>query len=165
MARFGARYGRGIKLRALKVETKQKAEQECRKCGFSSIKRLASGLFHCSKCNTKFAGGAYTPTTTSGEIVSKMVTQKKFLPYVKELTEAKEGIETEPEEAEATEEPEAEEAKEKEEKKEKKSKKEKKEKKKEGKKKEKKGKKEEKGKEKKDKKKKEKAEKEKKDEK
>tara|TARA_Y100000310_G_C20258423_1_gene612468 strand:- start:97 stop:648 length:552 start_codon:yes stop_codon:yes gene_type:complete len=88
--RFGSRYGVGIRKRVIKVETLQKAKHRCPDCGFDKVKRTATGIYECKKCSAKFAGGAYVPETMSGSIVRKMVTQKAFLPYAKELIEVKE---------------------------------------------------------------------------
>ena len=76
--RFGARYGVGIRKRVLKVEMKQKAKHSCPYCGFAAVKRQAPGIFVCRKCNSKFAGGAYIPSTMTGNIVKKIVSQKTF---------------------------------------------------------------------------------------
>jgi large subunit ribosomal protein L37Ae len=63
--RFGARYGRGVKVVVEKIERKHKIVYVCPSCRNKSLKRLSSGIWECSKCNAKFAGGAYSPTTES----------------------------------------------------------------------------------------------------
>lgn len=83
--RYGSKYGVGIRKRLVKVESAQNKKSKCPKCGFKKIKRTAAGIFECRKCNAKFTGGAYFPTTLGGSIVRKMVSQKTFLPNVKEL--------------------------------------------------------------------------------
>jgi large subunit ribosomal protein L37Ae len=87
--RFGSRYGVGIRKRVIKIEGAQKKKHKCPCCGFARVKRLAAGIYHCRKCRARFAGGAYVPETMSGGIVKKMVAQKAFLPYAKELLEMK----------------------------------------------------------------------------
>ncbi len=89
-ARFGSRYGVGVKKRVLKVENKQKEKVACINCGFKKIKRKSRGIFYCKKCGHTFAGGAFLPQTLSGGIIKKMVVQKSFLPLTKELLEATE---------------------------------------------------------------------------
>ena len=86
--RFGSRYGVGIRKRVLKVEMKQKARHECPFCGFPKIKRISKGIYVCKKCDSKFAGGTYTPSTLAGNIIKRMVQQKKFIPITKELIES-----------------------------------------------------------------------------
>lgn len=101
--RFGARYGRGIKLSVRKIEEKQKAKHICPVCGANRVKRKAPGIYFCRKCKAKFSGGAYIPVTMAGSIVKKMVSQKSFLPNLAELLQAKEGLENEEETSEAEE--------------------------------------------------------------
>ena len=83
--RFGSRYGVGIRKRLLKIEDKQRKYYKCPSCGYEKAKRTAPGIFKCRKCDLVFAGGAYFPVTLPGSIVQKMVTQRSFLPQVKEL--------------------------------------------------------------------------------
>ena len=99
--RLGSRYGVGIRKRLLKIEDKQRKYYKCPSCGYEKAQRKAPGIYSCRKCNNKFAGGAYLPVTLPGSIVQKMVSQRSFLPKVKELlvaTEAKEKAITEREE-------------------------------------------------------------------
>ena len=58
--RFGARYGRALKSKVSAIEKKQKAKYKCPLCLKSKIKRVCAGIWQCSKCDTKFAGGAYS---------------------------------------------------------------------------------------------------------
>ena len=57
--RFGARYGGPIKQKLSKIEKKQKATYTCPRCLKDKIKRVSAGIWHCNKCDTKFAGKAY----------------------------------------------------------------------------------------------------------
>ena len=57
--RFGARYGRSIKAKLVKVEEKQRKKQKCPYCQKLGVKRLAGGIWECSKCNKKFASNTY----------------------------------------------------------------------------------------------------------
>ena len=61
--RFGARYGRGVKVTVKKIEEKQRMTYVCPSCKRKALKRLSAGIWICSKCKTKFAGGAYSPAT------------------------------------------------------------------------------------------------------
>ncbi len=91
--RFGARYGRSVKLRVRKIEDVQKRQKhKCPLCGIGRAKRLSAGVFYCSKCDRRFAGGAYVPATLTGRLISKMVIQKRFMPYVSELISASEQV-------------------------------------------------------------------------
>jgi len=76
--RLGSRYGVGIRKKLLKIEDKQESNYNCPFCGFKKVKRTAAGLYVCRKCNAKFAGGAYLPSTLPGTIIKKTVAQKSF---------------------------------------------------------------------------------------
>ena len=58
--RFGARYGTTVKRRLEKIEIEQKKKHKCPYCNAFRVKRLAVGMWQCSKCNTKFTGKAFT---------------------------------------------------------------------------------------------------------
>ena len=88
--RFGVRFGVGIRKRVLKIELIQKQRTSCPNCGVGRLRRINRGIFECSKCRAEFAGGTFVPQTLSGRIIKKMVSQKKFVPYTKELIESKE---------------------------------------------------------------------------
>lgn len=75
-ARFGARYGKKVRDRVLKVEREQNKKRICPHCKTGHLKRKAAGLFECTKCKTKLAGGAYQPQTLAGSLVAKMIAQK-----------------------------------------------------------------------------------------
>lgn len=55
--RFGAGYGK-IKNKLIAVELKQRKKQVCPFCK-GIAKRQAKGIWFCTKCKKKFAGGAY----------------------------------------------------------------------------------------------------------
>jgi large subunit ribosomal protein L37Ae len=59
--RFGARYGRSVRNKLVKVEEKQREKQKCPYCGKSGVKRLSKGLWQCTrkKCGKKFASDTY----------------------------------------------------------------------------------------------------------
>jgi len=59
--RFGPRYGRTIRMTVTKIEKEEKKKHLCPKCNMPYVKRLASGIWQCKKCGTKFAGSAYYP--------------------------------------------------------------------------------------------------------
>ena len=58
--KFGARYGAPIKRKRLLIEAKQIKKYKCPLCLKPKVKRLSSGIWYCSKCDTKFAGRAYS---------------------------------------------------------------------------------------------------------
>ncbi|UCD03563.1 MAG: 50S ribosomal protein L37ae [Candidatus Woesearchaeota archaeon] len=62
VGRFGTRYGRKLKDKVLDIEKIQKSKHTCPHCKKKGgVKRVASGIWYCKKCNTKFTGKAYKP--------------------------------------------------------------------------------------------------------
>jgi len=57
--RYGARYGKRVRAKLIKVETKQRKKQKCPFCNKLGAKRLSKGIWECSKCNKKFASNTY----------------------------------------------------------------------------------------------------------
>jgi len=58
--RFGARYGRKLRGKVAAVEKKLRSKHKCPYCNKLKVKRLASGIWQCKSCNSKFTGQAYT---------------------------------------------------------------------------------------------------------
>ncbi|MEK6859334.1 MAG: 50S ribosomal protein L37ae [Nanoarchaeota archaeon] len=56
--RFKARYGRSVRLKITEVENIQRKKQNCIFCN-GIAKRTSKGIWHCRKCNKKFAAHAY----------------------------------------------------------------------------------------------------------
>jgi len=88
--RFGARYGRKLKLKLSKIETEQRKLHKCPYCNKIAVKRVAVGIWSCKKCNAKFTGKAYS--------VSKKITIKEKMaeeePEIKEeMEEAEQALE------------------------------------------------------------------------
>ena len=71
--RFQARYGVKSRTRIRNVELQQKLKHVCPSCGKKKVKRTDTSIWQCKKCGAKFAGGAYIPTTESGEHVEKIL--------------------------------------------------------------------------------------------
>jgi large subunit ribosomal protein L37Ae len=63
--KFGVRSGVGIRKKYL-LATNDKSKKECPNCGaINKIKREATGIFICTNCKTKIAGGAHKFKTTN----------------------------------------------------------------------------------------------------
>ena len=58
--KFGPRYGRKVRERFSQVEDLQRGKHKCPYCNKLAVKRLAIGIWHCTKCDAKFTGKAYT---------------------------------------------------------------------------------------------------------
>jgi large subunit ribosomal protein L37Ae len=65
--KFGARYGVKIRRRVNALEIRQKKDHACPRCQYNAVKRVSTGIWSCRHCNYTFTGGAYLPTTASGE--------------------------------------------------------------------------------------------------
>ncbi len=57
--RFGAKHGKSVRIKLVKVESKQKIKQKCPLCERLGVKRLSKGIWKCSKCDKKFASNTY----------------------------------------------------------------------------------------------------------
>ncbi len=57
--RFGARYGKTVRAKLVKIEEKQRKKQKCPFCGKLGIKRLSKGIWQCKRCEKKFASDVY----------------------------------------------------------------------------------------------------------
>ncbi|MFH1209373.1 MAG: 50S ribosomal protein L37ae [archaeon] len=58
--RFGARYGRRLKVKVADIEKKLRGKHKCPYCNKLKAKRIASGIWICKNCNSKFTGKAYS---------------------------------------------------------------------------------------------------------
>ena len=56
--RFGARYGRKVRIKTVEIENLQRKKQTCIFCK-GTAKRLSKGIWQCKKCGKKFAGHTY----------------------------------------------------------------------------------------------------------
>ena len=62
--RFGPRYGTKIRKGVMEIERKQKQKHRCPSCSGMKVRRVSTAIWQCARCGAKFAGAAYTPTTT-----------------------------------------------------------------------------------------------------
>jgi len=62
--RFRAGYGGTLRARVREMEIKKHAPHKCPICDTRGhVTRVSAGIWSCSKCGGRFAGGAYTPKT------------------------------------------------------------------------------------------------------
>ncbi len=76
MAKYGSRYGVRQKKIAAAIERIQKSPHQCPYCERPALERMSAGIWHCRKCENKFAGGAYFPTSAIGEQIVKIQAEK-----------------------------------------------------------------------------------------
>lgn len=74
--RFGARYGLRLRKKILEIEQFQRQKQKCPFCLKFTAKRLASGIWLCRHCKTKFAGRAYVPGVLLGKSLLEIPKEK-----------------------------------------------------------------------------------------
>lgn len=75
--RFGARYGKRVRERLSKVESQAKSRHKCPYCSYIAVRKESVGIFHCTKCDAKFTGKAFSPVKQKVKKQQK-VTEKKF---------------------------------------------------------------------------------------
>jgi large subunit ribosomal protein L37Ae len=56
---MGPRYGIRIRRRVLELDRARGLDAACPRCSTITVARVASGVFECRRCGTKFASGAY----------------------------------------------------------------------------------------------------------
>lgn len=78
--RYGARYGVVVRKLTKDIEKIERSRSECPTCHHMSVKRVASGIWKCRRCDAKFAAGAYSPVTkrisTKDEIIEAKAGEK-----------------------------------------------------------------------------------------
>jgi len=71
---MGPRYGIRIRRRVVEIDRVKKASSACPKCATVTVHRVASGIFECRRCGTRFASNAYAfaapPPITRTEAVA-----------------------------------------------------------------------------------------------
>lgn len=70
---FGPRYGVRDRVRWRDVDDRQRGAHTCPSCGRPTVRRVATSIWGCRKCGTKFVGGAYQPKTDAGLGVEKAI--------------------------------------------------------------------------------------------
>ncbi|MCI4362883.1 MAG: 50S ribosomal protein L37ae [Thermoplasmata archaeon] len=56
---MGPRYGIRIRRRVLEIDRESEKDAPCPQCSTVTLARVASGVFECRRCGTRFASGAY----------------------------------------------------------------------------------------------------------
>jgi large subunit ribosomal protein L37Ae len=75
--RFGTRYGVKNRKLVADIEEKMHADYACSKCGAVKMKRIATGIWKCTKCEVTFTGGSYVPQTPAHLTVMRAVQAEK----------------------------------------------------------------------------------------
>ncbi|HTW55609.1 MAG TPA: 50S ribosomal protein L37ae [Thermoplasmata archaeon] len=56
---MGPRYGIRIRRRVLEIDRTRTKPAACPRCSTATLDRVASGIFECRRCGTRFASNAY----------------------------------------------------------------------------------------------------------
>jgi large subunit ribosomal protein L37Ae len=56
---MGPRYGIRIRRRVVEIDKARTAVSPCPRCATVTVHRVASGIFECRRCGTRFASNAY----------------------------------------------------------------------------------------------------------
>ncbi len=68
---MGARYGRSVRAKIARIQTEVHQKYPCPKCSSVTVERSSIGVWKCKRCGNVFAGGAYTPTTKTGDVARR----------------------------------------------------------------------------------------------
>lgn len=71
---LGPRYGVRVRRRVRDVAETKSRWHVCPRCNHASVRRVASGIWRCRRCDHTFAGGAYRPVVTTS--VTRQVAQR-----------------------------------------------------------------------------------------
>ncbi len=71
------RYGSRIRKLYTAAEESKKKLYKCPKCGKVKVKRIGFAIWECKACGAKFAGGAYSLFTPTGEMVLRSIKENK----------------------------------------------------------------------------------------
>jgi large subunit ribosomal protein L37Ae len=85
--RFGARYGSKPKHKFAKIEKEQRKKHRCPYCNNFKVKRVAVGIWHCRKCNSKFTGKAYSVAKLVGAEETRAEDEKNLEKVQSQKTE------------------------------------------------------------------------------
>jgi len=68
---YGPRYGRKVRGKLKKFLELKNKDKKCPYCHALRVKRIAAGIWECTKCNSKFTGRAYDIAKTKIKEESK----------------------------------------------------------------------------------------------
>jgi len=75
--RFGTRYGIRQKKRLEKIEPGKKGRHKCPYCNYITAQWVCVGIWHCSKCGSKFTDKAYLISKRKELSEEKLVSEEE----------------------------------------------------------------------------------------
>eukprot|EP00300_Choanocystis_sp_HF-7_P041375 c8086_g1_i1.p1 GENE.c8086_g1_i1~~c8086_g1_i1.p1 ORF type:complete len:101 (+),score=14.24 c8086_g1_i1:1-303(+) len=79
VGKYGTRYGASLRKQIKKIEITQHSRFTCGFCGKLAVKRAVVGVWECSGCSKKVAGGAWSLHTASGTQIRSTIHRLKTL--------------------------------------------------------------------------------------
>lgn len=74
--RLRTRGGLSVRKRWTQIVIELKRPHKCPTCGWPSLSRMSVGIWSCTSCGSRFAGGAYQPTTKTGAASQRVASSK-----------------------------------------------------------------------------------------
>ncbi|MEM2942524.1 MAG: hypothetical protein QXT81_03785 [Candidatus Bathyarchaeia archaeon] len=71
---LSTRYGTAPRRQHIEILARMRRWHECPQCQKTAAKRLSVGLWECRRCGFQFAGGAYSPSTKTGDAARRSAT-------------------------------------------------------------------------------------------
>ncbi len=65
--RLRTRGGTSVRKQWTRITMAKRSKHKCPRCSIPAVKRDSVGVWECSKCGYRFAGGAYMPSTRIGQ--------------------------------------------------------------------------------------------------
>jgi large subunit ribosomal protein L37Ae len=65
--RLRTRGGMSVRKQWTRITSGMRASHKCPRCTSRNVKRESVGIWGCSKCGYRFSGGAYVPSTKTGQ--------------------------------------------------------------------------------------------------
>lgn len=70
--RLRTRGGMSIRKNWTRLTLGMRAKHRCPRCSSMKVKRESVGIWGCKKCGYRFAGGAYIPSTKTGQASTRI---------------------------------------------------------------------------------------------
>jgi large subunit ribosomal protein L37Ae len=70
--RLRTRGGMSVRKNWTRLTLGMRANHRCPRCSSKKVKRESVGIWGCNKCGYRFAGGAYIPSTKTGQASTRI---------------------------------------------------------------------------------------------
>ena len=70
--RLRSRGGLSVKKQWTRITLEKRKKHKCPSCTSKAVRRASVGIWYCTKCGHKFAGGAYIPSTKTGQASTRI---------------------------------------------------------------------------------------------